>query len=132
MKILILDDNHFYSKLVQRQIRHHLNQVNNSNKAEVKSHTDVISFLDDLDENVGGVIIDFYLGNGITGMHALHQVRKRNRSCAIAIMSAIKGQVPTKQLISSGAQTFIPKDDHYGLVKACYFAQNALEQFSKA
>lgn len=111
-KIVVLEDNDFYNKLMSKYIKNHINLL-----ALLKGFTfDVISFTSyteysrNFSNDINIILADYYLNDGFCALHVLDLVKKRGLNCKVIVLSHIQNINTAICTILEGAYEFIPKN----------------------
>lgn len=111
-KIVILEDNDFYNKLMSKYIKNHVAQY-----ALLRGFTfDLISFTSYSDcvrnfsNDITIIVTDYYLSEGYCALHILNLVKKRGSNCKVVVLSQIQNITTSIYTLLEGAYEFIPKN----------------------
>lgn len=134
-KIVVLEDNDFYNKLITKHIENYIHNI-----ALLKGFTfDISSFTSYKDcvrnftDDTNIIITDYYLNDGFNAMHVLNFIRKRDTKCQIVILSQIYNINTAISTLLEGACEFIHKDKNAlansGLIVEDIIAQQLKNKF---
>jgi DNA-binding NtrC family response regulator len=111
-KIVILEDNDFYNKLMSKYLKNHI-----AHYALLRGFTfDLISFTSYSDcvrnfsNDINIIVTDYYLSEGYCALHILDLVRKRSSNCKVVVLSQIQNITTSIYTLLEGAYEFIPKN----------------------
>ena len=113
LSIQVLDDNPFYATLLEHQL---MNEIKRNYEAhtdyfKVTSFTDHSAFLTALPSTHSISLIDYNLGNGMTGLDLLQQIKQAAPHCKVIIMTNENNLHVMPSCLSTGAAGFILKDN---------------------
>ncbi len=126
IKIVVLDDNSFYNKLLAKQIDEYTERMKSDNKDynfEIEAYAHADDFLRNLKKDTNIAFVDYFLGQGITGREIIAEIEKRCDNCKIIIVSKSREAQKVVDTVSRGATAFIYKDK-YALKRACFFVDH--------
>jgi response regulator of citrate/malate metabolism len=111
-KIVILDDNEFYNKILTRFLTESLKKmaVLKGFTVDVSSFTSYIDCSKHLDSNVDLLFIDYYLGDGYNASHMINLINNKLYKCKIVVVSQIQTMQTCAFTLLAGAYEFIKKD----------------------
>jgi DNA-binding NarL/FixJ family response regulator len=113
LSIQVLDDNPFYATLLEHQLNQHIQQYFRQDKERIRinSFTDYNEYLEALPLSHSLSLIDFYLGNGVTGIDLMHAIQQQSSYCKVIIMTNENNLHVLPSCIETGASGFVFKDD---------------------
>ena len=125
IKIVVLDDSHFYNKLLTKQIENYTKNIeyDKEYKFTIESYVHSDDFLRNLKEDIDIAFVDYYLGEGVTGSDMIKQIKKQCKNCKVIIISKARNVKTTLDTVSEGAMAFIYKDKN-ALARACFFVDH--------
>jgi len=111
-KIVILEDNLFYNKLLKKQMDDYFENLGVLTNCvfSIKTYTNTRDFLNNISADTDVVLLDFYLGDGETALKVMEEIKKKNRNCKVIIISGIKNIDSYHKTSWMGAVDFIAKD----------------------
>lgn len=114
MSLQVLDDNPFYATLLEHQLNCFIAEhfASLSHRIQVKSYTDYRQYLKELPLSESVSLIDFYLGNGMTGTDLIRSIRAQSAYCKVIILTSVTNLHVVPACIENGASGVIFKDDH--------------------
>lgn len=117
--IQILDDNPFYSKFLEHQIRQYLQQnfPDYEDVFVVASYTEVDDFLMSLKPENCIVLIDYYLENGVKGLELLPEIKKLSPEAKVIVMTTENNHEALVESLDTSIAGFVFKDEE--TVKLC-------------
>ncbi len=122
IKIVVLEDNSFYNKLIKAQIEKCFAKHNTNSDIEFKLN--VYQHVEDLYLNLHHAydiaFIDYFLGSGITGNVVIPPLKQHNSACKVALMSLHEQSVNRLTENKNKAEAFIAKDGK-SLQRICDF-----------
>lgn len=111
-KIVIVEDDDFYNKLLTKSIKHYLDQI-----ALIKGFTfelhSYLTFKDcvrNLDPDTDIMITDYYLNDGYNALDLLDSVKRKAYLCKVVVLSQIQSINTAICTLLEGASEFIYKD----------------------
>ena len=109
----MLDDNPFYATLLEHQIEQHIREhfQNDAERIRVQSYTDYRQYLEELPLSHSLSLIDFYLGDGVTGIDLMQAIRKQSSYCKVIIMTNENNLHVLPACLETGVSGFVFKDD---------------------
>lgn len=113
LSIQVLDDNPFYATLLEHQLIQHIREHFQADAAhiQVHSYTNYVEYLQDLPMSDSISLIDFYLGDGMTGIDLLEAIQAQSSYCKVIIMTNENNLHVLPSCIETGAAGFVFKDD---------------------
>jgi DNA-binding NtrC family response regulator len=110
--IVVLEDNEFYNSMLTKQLDFCAKQLEGTNdfNYDITSYTSVKDCLRNLKEDTNIAFLDYYLGEGITAMDVLKEMKKKNPDCKVIVISRIDNEQITKDIITNGALEFLVKN----------------------
>jgi DNA-binding NarL/FixJ family response regulator len=127
LSIQVLDDNPFYATLLEHQLNQHIQRYfrKDMDRIRVTSYTDYNKYLEQLPLSHSLSLIDFYLGNGVTGIDLLNSIKEQSSYCKVIIMTNENNLHVLPSCIETGASGFVFKDET--TVELCHsIIQNAI------
>lgn len=111
-KIVILEDNLFYNKLLKKQLDDYFENLGvlTNTVFSVKSFTNTKDFIENISENTDVALLDFYLEDGETALKVMEKIKQRSKNCKVIIISGIKNIDSYHKTSWMGAVDFIAKD----------------------
>ncbi len=111
-KIVILEDNDFYNRLMSKYLKNQIKQF-----AILKGFTfDITSFTSysecarNFHNDINIIITDYYLNDGYSALNILDLVKRRGSKCKVIVLSQIQNITTSICTILEGAYEFIPKN----------------------
>jgi DNA-binding NtrC family response regulator len=92
---------------------------------EISSFTNYEDFLRNLKPDIDISFVDFYLGNGKTGLDIIREIKKVSRDCKIVIISQSLGVSASLLTLNEGATDFIHKDKN-AFTRSCYLVEDII------
>lgn len=120
VNIVIVDDNVYYNKLMNRQLQNNIHFLPSDYKYNISSFFDADWFMNKLDPKTDFVILDYFLDNGITAKDLIDKIKAKAKSCKIIIMSRSRNKFTAVDPLKQGADYFIHKEDTYALPRTFY------------
>lgn len=113
LSLQILDDNPFYATLLEHQLNCFIADqfTSLSDRIQVKSYTDYKHYLRELPLSYSVSLIDFYLGNGMTGTDLIRSIRAHSAYCKVIILTSVTNLHVVPACIEAGASGVVFKDD---------------------
>lgn len=111
-KIVILEDNDFYNKLMTQHIKNYVGNIALSKgfTFEVSSYTSFVDCSRNFTDDTNIIITDYYLNGGYNAMNLLDLVRKKDSNCKVIVLSQIQNIITSIYTVLEGACEFIHKD----------------------
>lgn len=110
--IVVLEDNEFYNSMLTKQLDYCAKKYEKSNDYiyDITSFTSSKDCLRNLKPDINVAFLDYYLGDGITAMDVMKELKKKNPDCKIIVFSRLDNEEITNELIANGALEFLVKD----------------------
>lgn len=114
IKIVCIEDDAYFSQLIQRGLQAYLRPVAEDRgfTYEVRSYTDPMDFIRNLEPDTDIILTDYYLGGGITGALLLKKIRRLCPDCYVILVSSTRDEGIIGRVLEKGADEFIPKNRH--------------------
>lgn len=119
LHIQVLDDNPFYATLLEHQLNYQIRQAydGHADHFKVTSFTDYHKFLEALPATHSISLVDYNLGNGITGIDVMKEIRRQAPNSKVIIMTGENNAHVLPNCLATGANGFIFKD--HATVELC-------------
>lgn len=126
-KIMILEDNGFYNNMLMKYLSNYTEGIafDHHIEIEITSFTNYEDFLRNLKPDLDVSFVDFYLGNGKTGIDIIKEIKKVSNECKIIIISQSLGVSASLLTLNEGATDFIYKDKN-AFSKSCYLVEDII------
>lgn len=113
LSITVLDDNPFYATLLEHQLMNEIrtNYKDHAQHFKVQSYTDHTNFIKDLPATQSVLLVDYYLGNGMTGVDLMSQIKRAAPNSKVIIMTSENNLHVLPSCIETGASGFVLKDN---------------------
>lgn len=134
IKIAVVDDSEFYNKWISEQIKSYTDLLALENKCgfELYSFSGLQEFENSSNKHFDVAIIDYYLGNGITGPDVLNLINQDNVDCKAVILSQNRNMNTVVHSKRKGFEEFVHKTDKYAIPRLCFFVESAVQNKMKA
>ncbi|MBC7696486.1 MAG: response regulator [Burkholderiales bacterium] len=111
-KIVILEDNDFYNKLMSRYIKTHIARCALLKRFtfELASFTTYSDCARNFQNDVNIILTDYFLNDGYSALSILELVKKRGVDCKVIVLSQIQNITTSICTLLEGAYEFIPKN----------------------
>lgn len=111
-KIVILEDNDFYNRLISQHIKNYVNNIALSRgfTFEVNSYTSFADCARNFSRDTNIVITDYYLNGGYNAMNLLELARNKGSNCKVIVLSQVQNIITSIYTILEGACEFVHKD----------------------
>ncbi len=111
-KIVIVEDDEFYNKLLTRYIKRYIGQIAllKGFTFEIKSYSTFGDCVRNLEEDTDIMITDYYLNDGYNAMDMLDSVKRKAYLCKVVVLSQIQSINTAICTLLEGACEFIYKD----------------------
>lgn len=111
-KIVVLDDDDFYNKLLTKQIDSELNELKKTLhfNFEINSYTSCKDCAVNFDTDTTLLFSDFYLGNGYNASYLMELIKQRSSDCKVVIVSQLQNTQTALSTLLNGAYEFFQKD----------------------
>ncbi|MBD3637526.1 MAG: response regulator [Crocinitomicaceae bacterium] len=114
IKVVVLEDNEFYNKLLSKKLHACIEQI----EMELACTVDLISFtsVDDLLTNLETIqqidvaFIDYYLGDQLSGLDMMKTILNYHPQCSVVVFSRSQNKMIEQDNLNNGALEFIQKD----------------------
>lgn len=128
-KIVILEDNDFYNKIISKHIENYISNfaLSKGFTFEINAFTSYSDCVRNFASDTTIVITDFYLNDGFNALDLINYVRKSELSCQIIILSQIQNIATSITTLLEGACEFIQKDKG-ALQKSGHVVEEILSQ----
>jgi DNA-binding NtrC family response regulator len=112
VKIAVVDDSDFFNNILTRQLTDYTKKLSMDNNLHYEIHSFVHAddFLRNLSANFDVIILDFFLGKGITAQHLMKNIFEQCHNSKVAIVSQTKNVHTSLVSLRKGAIAFIKKD----------------------
>jgi CheY-like chemotaxis protein len=110
--IVVLEDNEFYNSMLTKQLDYCAKkyEVVHDYVYDITSFTSPKDCLRNLKEDINIAFLDYYLGDGITAMDVIKEIKKKSPDCKIIVFSRLENEQITNDIIANGALEFLVKD----------------------
>lgn len=127
-KILIVEDNEFFNKMLTKQIEHYTSilGMEKNCRFEIQSYTSAGDCLRNLRNDTDIAFVDYYLGDGLTGADIAKEIKEKCWDCKVIIMSQVKNMKTSSISLTEGAIDFIFKDKN-ALPKSCFILEDIVD-----
>ena len=125
-KIVILEDDDFYNKLLSRFLKLNLEKLAYPRGISIEIHS-FTSFLDckrNLNEDVDLLITDYYLNDGYSAPLIFEKLNQRRLNCKVIVMSRLQTIETSIIPLLDGAIDFVKKNKDS--LKKCLFLSEAV------
>ena len=113
LSIQVLDDNPFYAKFLEHQLKQYFAaHFPEFSEIAFTSFTSSGEYLKALPETVSISLIDFYLGEGVTGIDLLPEIKKRSAACRVIIMTTENNLEALANCLDTNVAGFVFKDEN--------------------
>jgi DNA-binding NtrC family response regulator len=128
-KIVVLEDNDFYNKLISRHINHYIERcaLLKGFTFELNSFTSYHDCVRNFRNDINIIITDYYLNDGYCALHVLDLVKKRGANSKVIVLSQIENITTAICTILEGAYEFIPKNQKT-IEKSSYVIEDIITQ----
>jgi DNA-binding NtrC family response regulator len=111
-KIVILDDNDFYNKILSRFLTTNLKKLGliKGFTVNVASFTNYKACTQNMDNSIDVLFTDYYLNDGYNATHILQHINDKLLKCKVVVVSQIQNLQTSALTILAGAYEFIKKD----------------------
>jgi len=111
-KIVILDDNDFYNKILTRFLSESLKKTGllKGFTVDIFSFTSVKDCLNNLDNSVDILFTDYFLSDDCNATHIIDFINEKVLTCKVIVVSQIQNMKTCALTILAGAYEFIKKD----------------------
>ncbi len=112
VKVAIVDDSDFFNSVISRHVEQTLEKLNIHEQIDYTLHSflNARDFMRNYPEQYDILLLDYYLGDGYTGMDIIEVLEPYKNNIVIAIISQQKNLQTSRITVSKGATTFIKKD----------------------
>jgi DNA-binding NtrC family response regulator len=119
-RIVILDDSEFFNNIFYRQLNEFTKVLSNEKNCEIEvySFTTTADFMRNLKEDTDIAFVDYYLGNGTTGLDIMKRIQAITPQCKVIIVSQVNSIRLAALSYQEGIVDFILKDLHT-FAKSC-------------
>jgi len=113
-KIVILDDNEFYSKILSRFLKESLNKMSivKGFTVDIFSFTSYTDCIKKLDNSIDILFTDYYLSDGYNASNIIDFINEKLFKCKVVVVSQIKNIQTSVVTALAGAYEFIKKDEN--------------------
>lgn len=132
-KIIVLDDNAFYNKILTKRIKSYAEMLTiafeKNFEFDIQSYTSAQECINDLQADTDIVFMDYFLDNKITAFDLLTAAQKKCKDCKFVIISQTKKIGAILQLYAADASEieFICKDED-ALSKSCMVVNDIVSE----
>ncbi len=111
-KIVILEDNDFYNKLMSKYIKTYIARCALLKRFtfELASFTTYTDCARNFHNDVNIILTDYFLNDGYSALSILELVKKRGIDCKVIVLSQIQDITTSICTLLEGAYEFIPKN----------------------
>ena len=111
-KIVILEDNDFYNKLMSKYIKTYVARCALLKRFtfELTSFTTYSDCARNFQNDVNIILTDYFLNDGYSALSILELVKKRGVDCKVIVLSQIQDITTSICTLLEGAYEFIPKN----------------------
>ncbi|TND07252.1 MAG: response regulator receiver [Bacteroidetes bacterium] len=112
IRIVILEDSEFFNEMLMRQLKRftHTLALHKDCEFDIESYVSYADCLRNLKENTDVVFVDYYLGNGITAIDVLRNIRRKCVNCKVIVISHARNIRTSAITLLEGASEFLFKD----------------------
>jgi len=113
LSIQVLDDNPFYATFLEHQLKQYFKtHFEEYGEVSITSYTTTEDYFAALPSSGSAIsIIDFYLGDGITGIELLPEIKKRSAGCRVIIMTTENNLEALANCLDTNVAGFVFKDE---------------------
>lgn len=128
-KIVIVEDNDFYNRIVSRYLKNYLDNLSLAKQFnfDLQSFTSFDDFSRNYTADTTIVLSDYYLNNGYNALHVLEVVRKADSNAKVIVLSQMQNMFTSIYPLLEGACEFIHKDKK-ALEKSVYVIEEILNE----
>lgn len=129
IKIMILEDNDFYNKLITKYLKTYLEQISliKGFTFEISSFTTFDDCSRNLKPDIDIIISDYYLNDGYSVMDLLELIKKQERTTNVIVISKSRDLKNSIGSLSEGADEYVYKDNE-ALRKSAYIVEEMIIQ----
>ncbi|HYG15899.1 MAG TPA: response regulator [Bacteroidia bacterium] len=126
-RIIVLEDNEFYNRLLTKQLKNYTDVISAQKNYgfEIQSYTNPADCLNNLKEDTDLAFVDFYLGNSVTGLELIKQIKEKSPNCKIVIISQVRSVKTAFHTLAEGALEYIFKDSN-ALARSCFILEDII------
>jgi response regulator of citrate/malate metabolism len=121
-KIVVLDDNSFYNRILTKRIKSYAEMLSvafaKDFQFDIHSYTNAQDCIKDLEPDTDLLFLDYFLDNKINAPDLLQTIKKNCADCKLVIISQAKNIGTVLQLVAPNPVDFIYKDEE-ALSKSC-------------
>lgn len=130
IQIVVVDDSPYYNRLIARVIESFTTDLSYiwSTPVQVSAFSSAQEFDLQSQQPTHIAVLDYYLGNGVTALDVMKQMRLQNPQCAVLVLSQERNMFTARQTLTQGANGFVQKNEHYAIPKVCLFVESAMSQ----
>lgn len=115
IKIIVIEDDAYYAKLLEKHIGHHLTREEAELEYDIRIYQTAQDALQNLEKDTDIVIMDYYLENDngevlFPGLDLLRTIKSYCEHCKTVVVSADDNQELTMKLFREGIYEFVVKD----------------------
>lgn len=128
LNVVVVEDSDFYNRLLVKSLENHMQELAAEEHIDydIRSYADPYEFERNLNDTIDVVILDYYLGQGVSGIDFCNRLYRLNPNCKIIVLSQLKNfKTEYNTIRAGGANHFIHKKDKYALSKVCFFVEEA-------
>lgn len=131
-KIVIMEDNDFYNKIITRYLKNYLDNLALSKgfTFDMQSFTNYDDFARNFTQDTTVVLTDYYLNDGYNALHVLEQIRRKDSQCKVVVLSQMQNMFTSIYPLLEGACEFIHKDKK-ALEKSAYVIEEIINEQMK-
>lgn len=120
-RIVVLEDSEFFNDLLTKQLEQYTGMLAMERNClfEIHSYTSPADFIRNLKNDTDIAFVDYYLGNGVTGLDILKKIRQKCWDCKVVILSQARNIKTAAISRSVGVTDFIFKDVN-ALPRSCF------------
>ena len=113
LSVQVLDDNPFYATFLEHQLEQYFAKhfAEFADNISITSYTDTQQYLDAIPASGSISLIDFYLGEGVTGIDLLPEIKKRSAACRVIIMTTENNLEALANCLDTNVAGFVFKDE---------------------
>ena len=125
VKIAVVDDSDFFNNILTKQLNSYTQKLSMGNNLhyEIHSYVHPDDFMRNLAINFDIIILDFFLGKGVTAQQLMKNIFEQSHHTKVAIVSQTKNVHTSLVSLRKGAIAFIKKD-HEVLENVSYFVED--------
>lgn len=131
-RVLVVEDSEVFNQFLTNQLKWYLGEIalHQDCDLEIDSFRSADECLENMKEDTDIAFVDYYLGEGKTGMDIVSQLKLRNNRCKVVVLSQ-KRTVRTEVASEDSDVEFVFKDDNV-LHKSCFISEDMLNEKLKS